>query len=472
MKQFTKRFVSMMLVAVMLCCISVSSSAAKHNASSCKLTPIIEVGGIGDALYSDYGTENEKRYAVTSPDMDALMSKLLEILTKVAWGFIDTSSAVDGLKLLAETLFGAYAMDDKGKSILPISAKPNEDPDTRDHTKGDKYRFTYDWRLDFSTNAVRLNTFINQVLRSTGHSKVSIMAHSEGGSIVTAYLAKYGSAKLENVVLLTVASGGVSMVDKLLTKQVNFDANTALAFLTNLVAGMMRGEWTSIPVQGLIYGVHYSGILPLLCWILNGLVAAAGEELFDEVLIPLFCKWPVLWCFISTEEAYVQAKKILLDPVKNKEFIKTVDKVHYNVTMRSKELFAMARDNGVKISVIAAYGLPQMPVVTDSMTSSDALIDTSLESLGGTVADVGKTVGAQRKDLKHNHISPNKQVDASTCLFPESTWFIRDHMHFKWPPDSFLDYLLTSKKQPTITSNTSYPQFLTYDADGNLIADS
>ncbi len=60
--------------------------------------------------------------------------------------------------------------------------------------------------------------------------------------------------------------------------------------------------------------------------------------------------------------------------------------------------------------------------------------------------------------------SPDVVADASTCILPEQTWFIRNigHMRYEYGKDScdLLVYLLTSDEKVSIYSNEKYPQFV------------
>ena len=112
------------------------------------------------------------------------------------------------------------------------------------------------------------------------------------------------------------------------------------------------------------------------------------------------------------------------------------------------------------------------------MCSNDYLIDTSLSSGGAVCADNGKTLPdgyVQQKDRRHDHISPDRRIDASTCMYPENTWFIRDMGHLDFPYGTegadFLMWLVCADTQLTIRSDVRYPQFLVYNkAAGTLRA--
>ena len=57
-------------------------------------------------------------------------------------------------------------------------------------------------------------------------------------------------------------------------------------------------------------------------------------------------------------------------------------------------------------------------------------------------------------------------IDASSCAFPDNTWFLRDWLHCTGYAalTEFYKYFLTSDEQITI-DNEKYPQYLLYDTN-------
>ena len=72
----------------------------------------------------------------------------------------------------------------------------------------------------------------------------------------------------------------------------------------------------------------------------------------------------------------------------------------------------------------------------------------------------------------HNHLSPDGVVDASTCRFPENTWFIAGLYHDdfnlgEWPARLGL-WLIEGGAKGTVHSKAAYPQFTKYAAGSAL----
>ena len=129
-------------------------------------------------------------------------------------------------------------------------------------------------------------------------------------------------------------------------------------------------------------------------------------------------------------------------------------------------------NNGTNVYLLAQYNWPSLPISDYvSKQNSDNLIDVEYASGGAVSADLGETFAddyVQQIPSEYDYISPDRQIDASTCMFPEQTWFFRDMGHVDYPygeSTDFIMWLATSEKQLTVRDNPDYPQFMTYDYD-------
>ena len=127
-------------------------------------------------------------------------------------------------------------------------------------------------------------------------------------------------------------------------------------------------------------------------------------------------------------------------------------------------------NEGCNLFILVNYGKYGIPVSTARMNCNDYLIDTSLSSGGAVCASNGQTLPkgyVQKVDCGHDHLSPDGRIDASTCMFPEITWFVRDMGHLDYPYGGdgadFLMWFVCANKQYNVRSDPRYPQFLKYD---------
>ena len=86
----------------------------------------------------------------------------------------------------------------------------------------------------------------------------------------------------------------------------------------------------------------------------------------------------------------------------------------------------------MRVMIVAGYDIQRTPLVESMDNDSDGTVDTMYASAGATVALRGETLGdgyKQKVDCGHNHLSPDGRIDASTCILPENTWFIKGMLH-------------------------------------------
>ncbi len=102
--------------------------------------------------------------------------------------------------------------------------------------------------------------------------------------------------------------------------------------------------------------------------------------------------------------------------------------------------------------------------------------NTRFSSLGATVSKIGTTFSDEyiesRKALGYEkYISPDRQIDASTCVFPEYTWFLNNAIHDDWTKEE--DWLITttcdSDKRITVRDMDGRSQFMVYDRETDTV---
>ena len=92
---------------------------------------------------------------------------------------------------------------------------------------------------------------------------------------------------------------------------------------------------------------------------------------------------------------------------------------------------------------------------------------------GGGGNAVNRMIDEQIAGVPADLISPDKAVNAATCLYPLSTWYVNGAKHVGCKDGSdhteFAIWLLTQDIQPTVYSNPAYPRFMKVDANENFI---
>ncbi|MCL2508212.1 MAG: hypothetical protein FWF05_03445 [Oscillospiraceae bacterium] len=443
-----------------------SHAAGSAKACNCGSIPRVTLPGIGDALYMNFGTSEQSEVGVVNTD--GLTEQILPIIKNVISAAATRSwdKGADALSALANGMFAHLQVDEYGKSVMPISNPPVFNKD-QDHRESPSYKFRYDWRLDPMEIAVELNEFIKQVMASTGHKKVILTSHSEGGLICMAYFAQFGHSAIEHFIPEFSAHNGLNMIGELFTGNVQLDAAQLTAYL-RAFGGTSDGGFQAIlaPLSDML---DVSGLARPLISAVGLLLENVQDKVFADTLIPLFGQWPALWGFVP-DEYYEDAKVFMLSDPKYADFIKLIDNFHYKAGPGTADKIIARVNKATKVSIIAAYGFPPIPVVAQ-FYDTDALIDTARASSGATTAGYGKTFpeNYKQKVAGHDHISPDRRIDASTCLLPDQTWFIKDHPHFSFEHHELLDFLASSKKQPTVFTDKNFPQFTTRLPDKTFV---
>ena len=142
---------------------------------------------------------------------------------------------------------------------------------------------------------------------------------------------------------------------------------------------------------------------------------------------------------------------------------------------RIAKYFEDAEADGMKFGIVCGYNR-QLAPINENLNTSDMVVDTKYASGGATCADYlaafndwNATYTQVNKD-GHYHVSWDYKVDASTCMFPEQTWFIKNLQHVAYGTyegDGTCDivmWLLSMDDQHTVfTDKENYPQFSLYN---------
>lgn len=386
----------------------------------------------------------------------------------------------------------------------------DENADAKDGTNGGEwipgtpleskrdYLFNWDWRTDTMDSSRNLGKYIQEVKRVTGYDKVNIDSRCLGSVIVAGYLhlGELGEFSPEddvaNLVFYVPTAGGSQTVGALFANQIEFDAKAIDDFVTYYMNGPDRF------LNDTAYGDELEVFMATFCSLMYQLnVLGFGTDvikyIYEQVkdyMVPRLAThvffFPSYWAMID-DRYYETAKEQLfkensdgyytVDKDEYAGYIKKIDYYHYNVQTRLYDIVKQAKDNGINISVIAKYGANLFPVEKDCMAQGDGRVETSALSFGAYCSKITETLSDEyiaSHDSKY--ISGDKKIDASTCLFPDSTWFIRDTSHASFPNgiEQFKEKLIRSVEQPTIDNikeEYGYSQYMTYSASTDSIVE-
>lgn len=478
-----KKVLSFLLSVVCIFTLTSPAYAAEEK------TAFIVVSGMNTMpLYAEDG---QKAYPLSG---EVIAKMILKMLPAIGVFMLnrDYDTLADGVLPAVREAFSPLECDTSGNSVRNISAvtfTTNLVNDTAVFAEEEKdelavvragiekfgaentYFFNYDWRKSPLDDADELNVLIKTALKETGCSRVSLAAFSMGGTVVCSYLEKYGSSDVRSISLCSTAFQGLSCVGSLFTGDLKLDTYA----LVRRLAQLTRNETAENSIMFLDNLLNAAGIDRVLENVVNALVYGVKDRLYTECLVPVFGYMAGIWGMVD-DVNYEDAKAFMLGSGENSDFIKKTDYYHYNVQNKAGEILKKAQAD-TNIYILAQYNMQGLPVSeTASTTNNDYLIDTVYASGGAVCAPLGETLGddyRQKNDCGHNHLSFDGQIDASTCMFPEYTWFIRDMGHVDYPLGESTDLILFLASEAgyvTVHDNPLYPQFLRYRYSDNSLS--
>ena len=328
--------------------------------------------------------------------------------------------------------------------------------------EGSGIRFEYPAK---SKVASELNDFINYVLDASGCDQVALTCHSFGGVVATTYFSIYGCDKVKTVVFNSTAIYGETYTGELMTGRLAFGGDA----LQNYLFYAFQGNEYENLINAAIKAVHDTGLMDILTKGLNGLSAKIGKEVCSQSIVPLFGGWLAVWAMVPDEYLDDAIDFVFNTIYGNSETDYSVLRAkieNYNSLVRSKKTETLKEVNErCNVYVITRYGYSSLPMTPSASNLGDGIIDVKYASFGATASEYGKTLENVASDAKF--ISPDETVDASTCLFPEQTWFVKNMKHGSDEEslNNMMRRFMRYDDQATVETFEEYPRFTVFDGE-------
>lgn len=480
-----KKLVSIVLVlSFVFSLFTVSASAAVKTecGGECDNSPSIVIHGIGqsnvwaldengDYLLDDNGKKISCFPAVFN--VESIIKKVLvpALLTLITQNDIGLSDALCDVVLES---FAVNMCDDTGKNTgnIELEKYPYSVAECSDYEKSQiygniplqayseiagedhLYYFAYNSFGNHLDAVNELYDFIQMVKEETGHDKVNIVPISMGGSIANGLLEYYPEVvnDLNKVVYIVPALNGSTIVGDVLAKELTFlDPD----FLYNGFLETLMDEDEARMIEVI------ARILP--DDVLLGALDKVATCLIEDVMVNI----PSIWALCPKEYYPELSQKYLA----SKPEIKKQTDMYYQAQLNSLKNIQNLVDNGVEVYNIVDYDAPLYQIGNSwNEDNADGVIHLSSTAMGVHSALVGETLPADYvqqntycSDPTHNHISPDRVVDASTGLLPDTTFYFDGQNHERTARNDVIiklaTKLLATDDIKDVYSDHGFPQF-------------
>ncbi len=465
-----KKFVSVFLATVMLvCCLFCFPAGADYVKDNHLKTVYPELASLSgdDEIYptiilpginhSPYFLADENGNAVTDSKGNVLSSTLLLLntasLTKeiiklvpsllLSLVFQRDIGATKGVENLVDELMKYMETTPDGENVynlvtrkfdVPVSEMSEEDkhffytmlpvePIAEVCGEENLFLYTFDLFGDPMESAKGIDSYIDAVLEKTGAKKVNLASVSLGGTMLTAY-SQIGKnlSKVNKVVNMVSLLGGTDIMADFIDR--NF----------NVSDEFFRKEYFPLVLESLTGDRGLGNLVNVLLHIMprslfEGIISAAYGALHDTIIV----NNPEFWAMVPADKYEALADKWIKSDVLRKK-----TDAFQNARVNLFENLSKMDKSGTEIYSICGYNLSYTDgdyaffgiVKSSENANGDGIIPVSSTSLGATAAKA-KTEFSQSYLSSHDskYISPDKCVDASTCLFPNRTWFFSGQHH-------------------------------------------
>lgn len=512
-----KKFICVLLSAITVCSFAFGAAAADFGS-----TPVIYVGEMSDnPLY----VNPNKNGATVAFDINSsdFTGDMTSIVAGVALsGFTDaatgTTPVINGIKSLMDSILCAENGESVNSKIGPWEYYEPMSEHKADSvynenmaalinaaagftSEKETFFFSYDWRLDPLSSAEKLKEFIDYVETYTRKSKVAVLGVGYGGVIINSYLYEYedhaadnlSSCVLYNCPVLGNAVIGDFMKGRIARIVADEDSLTGVLgtiqgthrgeaffdFIEDDATGLIDGIFENLLGSGNVQKLFGKLFTMLITTIVeaedghktlgktyNNFALNADSVIYASCLREYLRNMPGLWALVPEKDFSEAVSFLFEDKFINTELEQKI--VSYrSVVASTTATFEKAQANGINLCVVASYGFQLLPVTISLDDMSDGIESLKYASVGAVTTDSSTQSGRYNNCVneKHNHISPDKDVDASYCALPENTWFIKNLPHGNFTNETvaqFVVWLLSASSQRFVRENATYTQYMKY----------
>lgn len=457
MKKSVQKIISVILCAVMLVsALSIGGSAAWDKrtdcGNDCEFYPTIIIPGLGQSNVmvadenGDYVLDSDGNKISAFPayiqlpeiiktaivpllmslvfQRDAGLSDAVAKIIDICFGInkSDYNAQNTGNVILERYYYSYEECTEEEKEVInhhiPFKLYPTDLP--YDHL----YYFTYNSFGNHIDVTKELYDYIQMVKEQTGHDKINLVPISQGGTFANALFEYYPEImdSLHKVLYIVPALDGSTIIGDVFNGRINFlDADYLYnGFLGNL--GLLDANTARIVEVAL-------RILP--DEVLMTSLEKAVKVLVEDVMIMSTSMWALCPSgdYPTAAERYLSAPEMAS--------IKEQTYKYYQAQLHSDDNIKKLLAKGVQVFNVAQYDYNMINVGgTWDSQNADYIIHLDSTSMGAYAANIGETLpedyvqkNTYCSNPDHNHISPDRVVDASAGLLPDTTFYFDGQRH-------------------------------------------
>ena len=494
-KKSLSLFLALVLAVLSFVPLTVGAFAADEEEKGFLVYPTVRIAGARWNLWNNY-TDTKNRTKIYDQDdgVPVSASFIAKKTAKLLPLFVDAMKTDDYdeyAHALADAVSEVYVDfvpdengDPRNNSGREISVA-EEDTKDEDGTYNPRYAYLFnnDWRLAPEVQADNLRTYIEQVLEVTGAEKINLYTRCESSSVALCYLEKYGCDEVASYFVDSQGSNGFLLASYGFSGEIEIDTEALARWLKFYPAHKvsekiddlldaidMRGLLISEPVLARLFlsplsSVANSLTVRQLVKLLNKVIPKIKDIAVPEILMNSYGRLLSYWTVVDNDH-FDKAREFLLSDSKWDNFRARVDDYHNKCQVRNEEILQSCVDKGMKMEVIARYGYENYPLIKGWKELSDSEVATADQSYGATCATIGETLSDEYiAEAKENgtdkYISADRQIDASTALFPDKTWFVKyaGHDYLSGVITDIHVAFLRSGGELTVWDDPSLPQY-------------
>ncbi len=492
-----KKVISILLTLVLIFTFATPAFAATLT-SWWSTIPVVSIAGDGEPLYDSEGNQIFKTtdilngFGAGEDDedggvMDAVINILYPFLVE---GLLTDNwdNYYDNLYKEMADIFKDSLLTKDGEAPEGTGLSQERKDEVAENLKHDakevwgcyldwNYKFHYDWRLDPLTIADQFHEYIQAVKSVTGSPKVALTGLCLGTNVILAYIAKYGTDDIHGLGINGSTVNGMDPLSQAVSGKIAIDGNA----ITRMLIDCNVYDVAAID-DFIIKTVDLATKSGLLDKVSDFTKSALYKKLEKGVTSALaratVLTWPGYWAAVSAEDYDTAIEYVFGDEgselrTEYAGLIKKLD--NYNVTVRQRipEILQSVKDANLNLCIIAKYGCQMVPICESADLVGDQLASVKSASFGATTSTVYDTlseeyIAGRIAEGKGKYISPDKQIDASTCLYPDYTWFIKGNKHSNWSnwETQLLYTVVTADRQLTI-DDFDFGQYVVYNKETN-----